>query len=228
MGVKEFSTALAQFNEQQLTDIQTAVNLVKVSVDAIKNTDVALLNTKVGTNADGIEVLTLFGKLAKIIADTSGLGGKIGTNADGIAVLTLFGKLAKIIADTSGLGGKIGANGDIPSAGTIFGKIGGQGDAVGAQTLFGNVFQASLNAYNASVKSSILAVQRGTVSANGTTPFDVNISTVNMSKARLTMLNALSNNTGGVYIALVNAALIRVFPSLTAPLTVSWEIVEYN
>lgn len=84
MGVSEFSSKLAQFNQDQLNAIQAAVtsvglsvNQVQTLVDAIKNTDVAGVSNKIGTSADGVAIATLFGKLAKIISDTSGLGAKI-------------------------------------------------------------------------------------------------------------------------------------------------------
>jgi hypothetical protein len=47
MGIKQFSSSLADFNQQQLDDIKLASDSIKTSVDAIQNTDLASLSTKV-------------------------------------------------------------------------------------------------------------------------------------------------------------------------------------
>jgi hypothetical protein len=52
MGQTEFSTALAQFNQNQLDTITTNVNNVQTSVNAIQNTNLANLANNVGSNAD--------------------------------------------------------------------------------------------------------------------------------------------------------------------------------
>jgi hypothetical protein len=120
VGIQEFASSLAQFNQDQLDEIQSSSNQILSAVNAIKDTDVALLNTKVGTNADLATAATVFGELSKIIGNTSGLSGLVGTNADAAGAATMFARLAQIAGYTDTLETLLGLNTAGAGTSTVF------------------------------------------------------------------------------------------------------------
>lgn len=52
MGVKEFSTSLSDFNQQQLNQIQTDTDSIHNDTQTIINSDMSTLSTNVGSDAD--------------------------------------------------------------------------------------------------------------------------------------------------------------------------------
>lgn len=52
MGIKEFSTSLADFNQQQLDQIESDTAAIHQDTETIKNTNLTQLSTNVGSDAD--------------------------------------------------------------------------------------------------------------------------------------------------------------------------------
>ena len=99
MGVPEFSSSLTDFNQAQLDAIETATAAVLAAVQAIKNTDIAALNTKVGTNADASGTATLFARLGLVAGYVDSLESSVGwVNDAPSAAGSIFARLALLAA----------------------------------------------------------------------------------------------------------------------------------
>lgn len=96
MGVPEFSSSLTDFNQQQLDTIEAATQAVLSAVNAIKDTDIAALNTKVGANNNSPGTSTLFARLAQVAGFTDTLETLVGLNTATAGTATLFARLAQI------------------------------------------------------------------------------------------------------------------------------------
>lgn len=107
-----------------------------------KNTsEIDGVSGKIGNPSDGEEQLTLFGKLAAILAKVLGIDTKVGTSDDAKTKPTLFGKIAgigdtlsenltpvtekitELLTKVTGMDGKIGTAADTSADDTLFGKV---------------------------------------------------------------------------------------------------------
>ena len=108
MGVPEFSTQIANFNAEQINQIQEAVDEVNAAVNEIKNTDLSAVNSKIGTNADASGTFTIFARLAQIFGNAYSADvhaqlsvSRIGSPADAAGTSNVFAWLSKIYSEMS-------------------------------------------------------------------------------------------------------------------------------
>lgn len=203
-----------------------------------KNTsEIEGVSGKIGNPSDGEEQLTLFGKLAAILAKVLGIDTKVGTSDDAKTKPTLFGKIA-------GIGDTLSENltpvtekiTEVLNKVTgIDGKIGTNEDTAGSATLFGQVKDIAKNMPTGVIKS----VQRGVITKVPNTGssgkvYEIPINTVDPNKS-FVILNTGNLSSGdtrngdGIIITelLANMLKVKVCTFNTgAGNDFSWQVIE--
>lgn len=198
-----------------------------------KNTsEIEGVSGKIGNPSDGEEQLTLFGKLAAILAKVLGIDTKVGTSDDAKTKPTLFGKIA-------GIGDTLSENltpvtekiTEVLNKVTgIDGKIGTSGDTAGSATLFGQVKDISEKMPTGTIKS----IQRGMFrwsSGMNTQGAEIVISTVNPEKC-IVMLSCSSDNEygsgsiGEAAVKKLEPEKLSLYVAGRANLLFVWQVIE--
>lgn len=118
MGIPEFSRPLADYNQEQIDEIQAAVSEIGLTADEIQALVTALQDTDMAAIAADVQT---------VIGNTDGLGTSIGSGADVAGQWTLFARLQQLREDLlNNIGVKIGSSG----AETLFQVVKGEGEWV--------------------------------------------------------------------------------------------------